>query len=179
MLCKVDRPVNSLSRAVLSEAGTITSLPLSPSLCSVWSSVLGAVEQWRCNPISVGSLGWPACECGVAWGSRQRPGACWPRPHSHTHTHQNSNWPTQMDSDEGHSGWFRERPWCLGRHNGSVCDANPVLSVISPFYFPRKCQIKVTEGGRIRSVQLAKLCCFSNTKEFVRQHFSERVNRDL
>lgn len=134
MLYKVKCPINSLSLCPV--WGWHSNLSLSIH-CSVWAGVLWAVEQWGCNPISVGSLGWPACERGGR--ERHRPGACWQRPHSHTHW--TTNWPTQTDSDEERSGWFSD-PDVWAGHNGTVCFTNPVLSVISQFYFPTALQVQ-------------------------------------
>lgn len=136
----VQSPINSLCPV----CGWHCNPPLSLSLSlSVWAGVLWAVEQWGRNPISVGSSGRPACERGGGGATDTALGQCWQRPHSLTHTVP-GNWPTQMDSDEERSGWF-SGPDVWAGHNGTVCFTNPLLSVISQFYFPLHCKFKVTE----------------------------------
>lgn len=54
-----------------------------------------------------------------------------------------------MDSDEERSGWFSD-PDVWAGHNGTVCLTNPVLLLISQFYFPPPHKLKVTEEGRYK-----------------------------
>lgn len=118
--------------------------PLCPSR-SVWAALLWAVEQWGCNLISAGSLGWPACErehevVGTWWwwwGQTPPWGLLTEAPLSHT-----------LEPLTVQHRWIRTRNPVGGLSDHDVCLNNPMLSVISGVFSSGTSKINGTKEGR-------------------------------
>lgn len=145
---KSETAVHRFMRSANLKMATKWNVPLTLSLCPVrgWHCnpspslavyELVCCEQWNSGAvIPLVLVRWIGQRVNGGRGDRHRPGACWQRPRSHTLW--TSNCPTQMDSDEERGGWLSD-PDVWAGHNGTVCFANPALSVISKFYTPLPC----------------------------------------